>query len=322
MYGVFRLFLMGLVCVSVFAIYVSGNVWLDFWGEIESQKILASVGSVQEPNNQLPKIYYNGLPKPELSATAHAAYFVRQNEWLTIESFSEKELKPVASITKLMTALVVLENFSPETFFNISDVYLSNPKNKNDSVLANDFSRDDLLKILLVSSDNQIAEYLAKNFQTGKSFVDEMNETALRRGLNAFFVNPTGLTDKHAKDNQMDAQSVAKLAYFVFKNYREVFSFSSLSSFSLEIGNENKTFSATNELLIEEDFPFEILGGKTGQTTKAKKNLVMITKSYPKDFSGDMSGRGFFVFVVLGSDNHFLDMQKLAEWTKESFVIE
>ncbi len=96
---------------------------------------------------------------------------------------------------------------------------------------------------------------------------------------------------------------VARVVSHAFKNYRSIFNFSRLPEKEiLGVFGLHHTASATNALLRDDEVSNVILGGKTGETTSAKKNLTLIFQN-PKGQK--------FVSVVLGSEDNFADSKKL-----------
>ena len=144
------------------------------------------------------------------------------------------------------------------------------------------------------------------NAETGR-FVELMNQEALKLGLaSTHYVNPTGLDpDDGLEPNYSTAEDIAKLAVVIARNYPNILNIMSLKKFNLETaaGTFHHTLETTDKLL-REPVPFRILGGKTGETPMAKKNLLLITAS-PRENSFAV------VSVVLGSDDNFGDMKKL-----------
>lgn len=178
------------------------------------------------------------------------------------------EVQPIASITKLMTAVVFLET-SP----NWDDVYRIRPSDLIAGGRLNLFSGDsvylrDLFLTALVASDNGAAFALAKS--TGLSeveFVDLMNKKAKDlRLLNTKFVDVTGLSS----DNVSTAREVALLAKFALSlpAISEAVNLGEYSFVTLE--GKEKNIVSTDHLLFDPS-PGELkpLGGKTGYTDLA-----------------------------------------------------
>lgn len=162
------------------------------------------------------------------------------------QSFLDKNsqrILPIASLSKLTTALVVSE---------MSSTY------KNDPDLSI------LLNKMLLESDNDSANELANYIGTAP-FVELMNYYVKKNGLSkTSFINPSGLDDDVSqKANLSTAQDLAKLADYILKKYPEIF----------KITVSNKELSTSQELLNDYS---EIIGVKTGQTAMAGECLLVI----------------------------------------------
>lgn len=177
------------------------------------------------------------------------------------EKNSEKPL-PIASISKLMTALVI---------FDLKETY-------NPSLIT-----ENLVYEMLVSSNNDAA--LALTEPIGEDgFVGLMNIYAKEIGLkDAFFLDPTGL-----EQNIATAKELVQLAKYILDNYPQIFE---ITTYQID--------KNTNKLLGEVP---GIIGGKTGWTPEAKGCLLLVLEN-PEG--------GYFINVVLGSEDRFADMRKI-----------
>jgi len=178
------------------------------------------------------------------------------------------EVQAIASITKLMTALVFLEN-NPgwENIYKISET------DKVEGGILNLFLGErvkvrDLFYTSLVASDNGAT--IALVHSTGLSeaeFVDKMNEKAEKLGLRKTkFVDPIGLSDR----NVSTAREVALLAQEALLN-KEISQATKEKEYQFEtLGGRNKQIESTDYLLFDSaENEFTVLGGKTGYTDQA-----------------------------------------------------
>lgn len=152
----------------------------------------------------------------------------------------------------------------------------------------------DLFRPMLVYSSNEAAEKIS-TAQT----ITAMNALAREWRLeHTMFFNPSG------KDlpgpNFSSAIDVARAIHALYKTER--------GKEILLIGREY-TPQATNASLVDPRIAFKILGGKTGETPKAKQNLVLLLE-------GPDTKK--VAIVVLGSDNRVEDMASLSQWTYET----
>ena len=183
-----------------------------------------------------------------VATSAHASLSVLVYDTTThqpVISENADQVRPVASITKLMTAIVSLETYSLDRVINVTKKSTRTVK--------------DLLTSLLVRSDNYAAEILAKNHPEGRAaFITAMNEKARRLGLTkTHFDDPSGLINTNTS-------TANELAVLVETAGRYEF----IRQTSTQVAdNTNKT--------ILERFS-NVLVSKTGFTSKAGRCLVML----------------------------------------------
>ena len=213
---------------------------------------------------------------------------------------------PIASVTKLMTALTFINmNPDPDKRITISrqDVYRANWTNLRYRERV--YVRD-LLHATLISSDNAAARALASaTGLTRQEFVARMNQTAESLGLlKSNFTDPTGL---HS-GNVSTVIECAALLWTALQN--DVISeILTKASYSFKTSRRHYDIKTTNQLLRNEfrDL-WEILGGKTGYIRKA--GYCLVTRA--RDNAGND-----VVAVVLGgvsSRTRFADMRRLLHW--------
>lgn len=230
-----------------------------------------------------------------LAATQYV-YNYSKNE-IVLDEGSEK-IRPIASVTKLMTAIVILE----------SNVSLEEkvPYKGFKNIPSKPRTRDELLSLLLIKSDNNAAEALAASFPGGRNtFMQHMNITARFLGMgNTNYDDPSGLSPR----NQSTARDLTNLLHYA-STYPKIKQIASMTSFVLvepsvkkvaaKKKKKAKTYSSyrvitlnnTNFHLLNEYEEIEI--SKTGYTNPAGKCLTMfVTKN------GEQ-----FAVVILGERN-------------------
>ena len=194
----------------------------------------------------------------------------------TGEVFKEKnsqEIRSIASITKLMTAVVVLNAHQ-----NLDEVLTVKKTNGIHSRLPNGtkITRSDLLLLSLMSSDNVAAKMLAQNYPGGEdSAIAAMNATAVSLGMhNTRFVDPTGLFAENVS-TVVDLYRLIDYAY----GFDVIKNFSTKTSERIRILNKKKPyfvdFRTTNSLVVKDT---SIGLSKTGWIQKSGGCLVMIVK--------------------------------------------
>lgn len=228
---------------------------------------------------------------PEISADKAAVFSPSDRSFF----FKKNADKPqaIASITKLMTALVFLDN-NP----GWDTTYVIDESDKIEGGKLNLFSGDevkihDLFKTSLVASDNgaTIALVHASGLSE-KDFILKMNEKAKALGLtNTSFADPIGLSDK----NLSSASEIAILAQAAL-SYPEIKDAVALAEYSYTtISGREKNIESTDHLLfVDENKGVKAAGGKTGYTDEA--GYCFVGKFF------DKNGKEF-ISVVLDSEN-------------------
>ncbi len=208
----------------------------------------------------------------------------------------------MASITKVMTAVVALESADVSAQFTVSHAAATVGESSAGLVEGSSMSLEDLLKALLVHSGNDagvaIAEGVAGSMD---AFVAKMNEKAAQLGLkNTHYTNAHGLdNDEHYST----AEDICVLSRYAMKNetFRSIVCEPSVRVVS---GGQDMTYPSSNVLVQKWD---ECIGVKTGYTGKAG---FCLSSAASKD------GRELYA-VVLGCSNaatRFTDSYKLLNW--------
>ena len=251
-----------------------------------------------------------------LSVDAHAVLSTLVKEDGSTKILFEKNGQaplPIASLTKLMTGLVALKNYSPEQDVFITEQAVGELGETGMLKAGDVFPVKDLLHLALMESSNDAAAALAQ--PVGRTeFVAAMNHEASALGLgNTSFVNPTGLDSIAPRGNYSTATELTQLSVYLSREYPQVFDILSQQRLNLYTadGRFHHAMTNTNVLLDWRDWPAKILGGKTGLTPQAKQCLLLVLESPDK--------KGYIINVILGSDDRFGEMEKLLRWTLNSY---
>lgn len=253
----------------------------------------------------------------DISALAALSIFIRGNgeEYLLFEKNKEIKL-PIASITKLMVALVASEMYKENDEIIISENALSVKGVSGNYKPGEKILFKDALHALLVGSHNEIAVAIAEKEDVGK-FIEKMNDKAKELGLkDTYYFNVSGV-DPYSEGegiNYSTAVDIYKLLRYIFENYPKVFSILREKEYYLKDGRGDLKIAIknTNKLLEDNDTALPVLGGKTGSTPRAKTNLAIVSETPSKE--------GYLVNVVMNSEDSFQDMKILLRYAKESFV--
>lgn len=201
----------------------------------------------------------------------------------TGESIYEKDAdiaRPMASITKLMTAMVVLDaglDMREEIILDPEDFV--GPKRASSNLKSGDrLNRAEMLLMALMKSENPAAKSLSRNYPGGYSaFIRAMNRKAQDLGMTtAFFGDPTGL-DKRNVASSNDLVKMVRAA----GNYDVIRRFSTTKNYDFYVSNYsngNRTYKANNTSSLVRDGSYPIGISKTGFINEAGNCVVMETR--------------------------------------------
>lgn len=185
---------------------------------------------------------------------------------------------PIASITKLMTAMVILDaNLSMTQQITITDDDVDTLRNSSSRLrVGSTLTREELLNLALMSSENRAAAALARTYPGGKNaFVKAMNRKARDLGMaNSRFYDSTGLDG----NNISTAEDLARMVYAAYQ-YSTIREFSTGQERVVTVTGKTKEFPVafhnTNMLIYNKDWQIGL--SKTGYINEAGRCLVMQT---------------------------------------------
>ena len=223
--------------------------------------------------------------------------------------------RPIASITKLVTTMVSLDNLDPSSVVILTNEEISH-KGRSETIFAGDaLTVNELLHVLLIESNNDSALALASLLGIDQ-FISKMNSRVKTLGMhNTGFNNPSGLDPDNPgiKANYSTPRDISKLLVEVMENYPKIEEISSTKTHNAcKVDLSCYKIENTNILLGDSSVPLKVLAGKTGETPRAKKNLAFVIESptYPDQY---------IVNVVLESSDHYGDSKKLINWVLNSY---
>ena len=236
---------------------------------------LASLAQAAVPTGttQRAHLRYSSRPSPTDPALRSSAALVLDisNSSVLYARHSDVAL-PIASITKLMTALVVMEAGQPlDEMLRVSEDERFVGKGSR-LAPGTQLSRGDLMHLALMASENRAAHALGRNYPGGiAACVIAMNAKAHELGMSsARFVEPTGLSD----ENVASPEDLSKLVMAAAK-VAEIREFSTDSDFAVAVGRHLVRYRNTDSLVSKADW--NIVVQKTGYIHRAGRCLVMQT---------------------------------------------
>ena len=215
---------------------------------------------------------------------------------------------PIASITKLMTALVVLDARQPlDESIQISDADRDFPKGAFSRLtVGTTLTRGDLMHLALMSSENRAAHALGNNYPGGMpAMVAAMNAKAKSLGMtSARFVDSNGLSSQ----NVASPEDLSKLVIAASKN-RTIREYSTDKSYAVKVHRRMIEYRNTDNLVANPGW--NILVQKTGYIAEAGKCLVM---------AAVIEGRSVVIVLLdsFGKYTRVADAQRIKTWMASS----
>jgi D-alanyl-D-alanine carboxypeptidase len=315
----FRIFI-AVFLISFASLWLINSFKEDLGGLVNKENVyssemyLAQMNMIDSKRKEDKSIQVSVPRQKEIDVKAEAALSLlvtpEGEEVLYGKNISEK--RPIASITKLMTALTAFElNYHLDQPLEISQRAINQDGDKGSLNPGEKILFSDLLHSMLIESSNDAAFAISEGIFIGRgdpitkeSFVIMMNQEAESLRLNnTNFVNPTGL---NGMENYSTCNDLAVLSKYIAEKYPEIFEVTKKDSYEVFDANGNFHHSiteSTNELL--DDFP-EIIGGKTGYTEEAG-GCILLVMDNPK-------GEGYIINIVLGArspESRFSEMRRL-----------
>ena len=242
----------------------------------------------------------------ELSLKSSVAYVIDQDTQEVLLSKNDNAVLPIASITKLMTGLVIREsNLTMDEPITITHEDVDTEKGSSSRLRpGTTLTRGELLHLALMSSENRAAHALGRTYPQGLStFVQQMNAKAHQLGMtDTNYAEPTGLSSK----NQSSAKDLATLVAYAANDpvLREL---TTSGGTAVEVGNHTLKYKSTNRLVTNPQWNIDLQ--KTGYISEAGQCLVMQAK---------IAGRKL-VMVFLDSAGKFsriADAERVRRWVE------
>ena len=239
-----------------------------------------------------------------LALRSSVAYVVDQNTGESLFDKNSRAVVPIASITKLMTSMVVLDSKAPLTEqIEVTDEDRDYIKNTGSRLAVGSvLSREDMLHIALMASENRAAAALSRYFPGGRpAFIAAMNAKAKQLGMtDTHFESPSGLTS----ENVSSARDLVKMVNAAYQ-YPLIRKFSTDHSYEVYTGKRSIAYNSTNALVRNPTWDIGLQ--KTGFINEAGECLVM---------QATIHGRPMIVVLLdsSGKYSRFADATRLRTW--------
>ncbi len=277
--------------------------------QTQGDKIISTLPVIENAESNFLPIRNWAIIEPEISAKSAIILNFRNNRKdNTLYQKNTGRILPIASLTKLMTAIVVMENYDLEKIIEISENSILVDGTSGGLVVGEKLKIKDLLYIMLVQSSNDAAMSLAQDNpdMPYESFINLMNGKATELGLmNTSFKEPVGLDSF----NQSTTSEIAVITEYVFQFplLAEILKTSEATIYSIDKNIIHK-ITNTNQLLGK--IP-QLIGGKTGYTGEAGGCLMTIS---------NIESTNYLITVVLGSTQREIDTEKLIDWAQTAWI--
>ena len=247
----------------------------------------------------------------ELALKSSVALVIDQDTNEVLFSKNPGAVLPIASITKLMTALVVTEAALPlnEMLVVSKDDVDATAGSRSRLAMGTQLTRGEMLHLSLMASENRAAHVLGRTYPGGlEKFIAAMNGKARDLGMQAtHYVEPTGLSS----NNQSSAQDLSRLVRAAFE-HPIIRSLSTSMEAVVPVGRKSVQFRNTNGLVRNPEW--EIGLQKTGYISAAGRCLVMQTQ---------LAGRKLIMVLLdsAGSYSRIGDAERIRKWVGENAVL-
>ena len=219
---------------------------------------------------------------------------------------------PIASLSKLMTAIVAIDHYDLDRLVNINQEMI---KATGSSGLLNPgeiLSVKDLLFLSLIESSNDACKALSE--VSKGSFIKWMNKKATEIGLEkTIFINSSGLNNSHQQTNYSTAKDLQKIVKYIIDNpkYQLILDIIAYENFDLYMPNGvfHHTLNTTNDLLSGYE---NMIGGKTGYLPNSGGSFIGL-------FKKPTTERYLFV-IILNSPDRFGETRRILEWLPKAYL--
>jgi len=293
-----------LICILIVGIIISNFFFKNT--EKKQENIETTEKIVVEQKKEQKKFPSRNwtVPDPNLDAEAVMVYSLDSNfSYLNFRTYSKW---PIASITKLLTTVVLIEDIGIHKKIPISKDALLTEGTAGDFRSGETYDAQDLAIIMLLASSNDAAVAIQEYAGGKEKFVKMLNIKAASIGM-----NDTSLSDASGLDpkNVSTANDLIKLARYIAEKHPEILSWTRLQSVIAQPNNniESRIIYNVNPFAAE----FSFLGGKTGTSPEAKENLLAFF-TYKNER---------VICVILGSHDRVKTKGDVFNWIESAYLL-
>ncbi len=237
--------------------------------------------------------------------TAKAAYFIDINSGQVLFEKNPRQRLPIASLVKIMTAVIALENKGWSDNVLVSERAAGMEPDSMLLKMGESLTVEELLYGVFLVSANDAAEALAEtSTKNREDFLGQMNTKATQLGMkDTTFINPTGL-EEDDREQYSTAYDVTLMARYAIKNFPHLVDISSTPHIILPETPAHQDYDLYSGINLLTTYP-GVLGFKTGYTPQAGLTLVTLAEKEGRKVLG----------VLLGSQNRREEAKALLDYS-------
>lgn len=294
-----------LICLLIVGIIVSNFLFSN--KKEDNTKKNTTENVVIEQKQELKKYPSRNWDVPDLNVDAEGVMVYSLDSNFSYLNFRTYGKWPIASITKLLTAVVFIEDIGIQKKVPISKTALETEGYSGGFRSGEAYRGQDLVTVMLVTSSNDAATAIEEYAGGREAFINLLNAKAVLLGMNdTSFEDASGLSPK----NLSTPNDLIKLARYIAEKHPEILGWTRLQSFISQPTNSAESNVIYNVNPFASDFSF--LGGKTGTSPEARENIL-----------------GFFTYkgervicIILGSRDRVKAKEEIFKWIDLAYTIE
>lgn len=246
-----------------------------------------------------------GQDEKELQISAKSAYFVELNSGQVLYQKNPHLRLPIASLTKIMTVIVTMENHNFSDVISISQHAADMEPDHMLLKAGEKLTTEELLYGIFLVSANDAAEALAENTDGGRGdFIGQMNKEAVMLGMkDSLFINPTGLQED-GKEQFSSAFDVALMSRHAVKQFPHLVDLSSTYHKIIPQTSTHQDYEMYSGINLLTTYP-GVMGFKTGYTPEAGLTLVTLAQR----------GGHWVIGVILNSEDRRDEARELLDYS-------
>ena len=240
------------------------------------------------------------IPDPKISAKIALVHSF--DDGMPLYYSNTRELWPLASLTKLITSVAVIEDIGISEKIPITSEVVETEGEAGGLVSGESYSARDLLKIMLLSSSNDAAAAFTRYYS--EDFISLLNQKAREIGMkNTEVYDASGLNDY----NSGTAQDMLAIVEYILGNHPEILQWTQNRQIMVQPlnGTGAKEVYNINALVGNDDF----LGGKTGTSARAGQNLAAVFRTNARRIA----------IILMGSQNRIKDAETILNWIDKAY---